>query len=142
MHKGKIMLKKTDVVYLSGPMSDLPDCNIPAFYAAEKILRNTYGCEVLNPARQPKGLSYCEYMRRALNDLEWATAVVVLPRALESIGAGFEIADSNQMFTAASRIRTATAAVQSGRFLKTTSSPHSIPGQPPMADSNLQSAYI
>ena len=23
MHKGKIMLKKTDVVYLSGPMSDL-----------------------------------------------------------------------------------------------------------------------
>ena len=28
-------LKKTDVVYLSGPMSDLPDCNIPAFYAAE-----------------------------------------------------------------------------------------------------------
>ena len=92
MHKGKIMLKKTDVVYLSGPMSDLPDCNIPAFYAAEKILRNTYGCEVLNPARQPKGLSYCEYMRRALNDLEWATAVVVLPRALESIGAGFEIA--------------------------------------------------
>ena len=54
MHKGKIMLKKTDVVYLSGPMSDLPDCNIPAFYAAEKILRNTYGCEVLNPGGSRK----------------------------------------------------------------------------------------
>ena len=85
------MLKQTDIVYLSGPMSGLPDYNVPAFNDAEKWLREHYSCKVLNPARHPEGLTYCEYMRRALTDLEAATVIVTLPRASDSIGASFEI---------------------------------------------------
>ena len=33
---------------------------------------------MLNPARQPNGLAYDEYMRRAFDDLDRATVIVLL----------------------------------------------------------------
>jgi len=44
----------------------------------------------LNPARQPDGLTYQEYMRRALADLKQATAVVFLRGWEQSRGALYE----------------------------------------------------
>ena len=55
-------------VYLSGPMSGLPDFNRPAFFAAEDALLASGAVKVFNPARHPPGLSWEEYMRR---DLDW-----------------------------------------------------------------------
>jgi len=45
------MSKRPQIVYLSGPMTGLPDYNRPAFFAAEKRLRSL-GHQVSNPARQ------------------------------------------------------------------------------------------
>ena len=88
----KMTIKPYDTVYIAGPMSGLPDFNYPAFRAAEKLIRERYGCRVLNPARQPDGLEYDEYMRRGCADVVSATVVIVLPGWQKSKGAQEEMA--------------------------------------------------
>lgn len=80
-----------DVVYISGPMTGLPDYNRWAFNATDRWLRNNIGCSILNPARHPGGLEYGEYMRRAYRDLTMASAVVLLPGWESSRGALAEV---------------------------------------------------
>lgn len=89
------MINPTDIVYLAGPMSGLPDFNRAAFNAAERMLREL-GCNVLNPARQPDGLEYEEYMRRGLADVEAANVIVLLPGWNHSPGAIRELARAIQ----------------------------------------------
>lgn len=84
------MITKDDIVYISGPMTGIADANRPAFRAAEKRLKEAYGCTVLNPADQPDGLPYCRYMITALQMLNKASAVVMLPGFPASAGATFE----------------------------------------------------
>lgn len=85
------MIEKHDIIYLSGPMSGIPDSNRPSFSAAEKYLEAEFGCRILNPARHPDGLDYAQYMALAMNDLHICTRVVTLPGIQNSMGAGFEI---------------------------------------------------
>lgn len=86
------MIKPCDTVYICGPMSGLPQFNYPAFREAETLIRKRYGCRVLNPARQPDGLEYDEYMRRGCADVVSATVVIVLPGWQKSPGAKDEMA--------------------------------------------------
>jgi hypothetical protein len=78
-------------IYIAGPMSDMPDFNFPAFYAAEEKLRRT-GCKmVFNPARQGADIPYREALAV---DLQWicnhADAIALLPGWRESKGATAE----------------------------------------------------
>lgn len=85
-------ITERDVLYICGPMSGLPEYNYPAFNAAEKAIRERFGCRVLNPARQPDGLEYDEYMRRGCADVVSASVVVVLDGWRKSPGAVVEMA--------------------------------------------------
>lgn len=83
-------------IYLSGPMTGLPDLNYPAFNRATKILRSL-GYEVYNPAEweetNNKGVfnhllafeDYCSYIVRS------AHMLVVLPAWEDSVGATGEV---------------------------------------------------
>ena len=85
-------------IYLSGPMSGLPDFNYPAFHATAKRLR-ALGHTVLNPAEvdelhnptpgthQP----WHWYMRHALRMIADAEEVVVLDGWSKSRGALEEV---------------------------------------------------
>jgi len=84
------MICREDVVYLSGPMTGLPDYNRPEFIQAELMLRLCYGCKVLNPARWQDGLSWTEYMRLDMELLREATVLVRLPGWKGSRGAVIE----------------------------------------------------
>ncbi len=72
------MTKKT--IYISGPMSGLPDFNFPAFYA-EAARLEALGCDVVNPAtiNPETSLSWCECMRRDIAALVFCDAVQLLP---------------------------------------------------------------
>ena len=80
-------------IYLSGPMSGLPDCNRPTFNAAAKRLRSE-GHAVVNPAELPDDLSYRDYMGRACNALVSGEidCVLLLPGWEDSPGATAEVA--------------------------------------------------
>jgi len=79
-------------VYIAGPMTGLPDYNYPAFFAAEKALREL-GYETINPART-EGREGCktwlDYMRAALRDVADADAIAMLPGWADSRGATVE----------------------------------------------------
>jgi hypothetical protein len=80
-------------LYLSGPMSGLPDNNYPAFHAAAAQLRAA-GYTVINPAELglPPGLEWIEYMRAAITAmmLGKAEALAMLPGWPHSDGAKAE----------------------------------------------------
>jgi hypothetical protein len=81
------LIRETDIVYIAGKMSGMPMFNYPAFYGLAGIIEKEFRCEVLNPARQPNGLDYEEYMRRAMADLDRATVIVLLDSWQQSPGA-------------------------------------------------------
>ena len=78
-------------VYISGPMTGLPEYNYPAFNAAEKELRDD-GHEPINPARHGfiGGYEWADYMRLALVDLSRAEAIHLLDGWENSRGARLE----------------------------------------------------
>jgi hypothetical protein len=79
-------------VYLSGPMSGLPELNFPAFHAAAARLRAD-GLEVVNPAEiNPGGaLSWEQCMRADIKALCDCDAIVLLPGWEGSKGAHLEL---------------------------------------------------
>ncbi|MCI9887023.1 DUF1937 family protein [Micrococcales bacterium 31B] len=77
-------------VMISGPMSGLPEFNRPAFHRAAAAVE-ARGCRALNPARQPAGLEWEEYMRRSLTDVCASDVVVLLPGWEGSPGARLEV---------------------------------------------------
>ena len=82
-----------DAVYLSGPMTGLPDFNRPAFHAAAAALR-AQGHVVINPAEVDLGpdATWVDYMRVHLAEIaRRVTRVFVLPGWESSRGAQLEV---------------------------------------------------
>lgn len=80
-------------VYLSGPMTGLPDYNKPAFFRAAAELR-CYGHEVINPAEHEslaKGTAWADYIRKDLVLLAQCDAIALLPGWQNSRGARLEV---------------------------------------------------
>lgn len=79
-------------VYISGPMTGLPEHNFPAFHNAAKRLR-ALGVEVVNPAEiNPEpGMPWAWYMRRDIKALMDCDAVATLPGWENSKGATLEV---------------------------------------------------
>jgi hypothetical protein len=79
-------------IYLSGPMTGLPDYNYPAFNAETARLR-ALGYTVENPAENPPvpGDRWELYMRAALRQMLTCDAVAFLPGWQASRGANVEI---------------------------------------------------
>lgn len=79
------------VVYISGPMSGLPESNYPAFNAAAEKLR-AMGYSVENPAENPDPpcKSWAGFMRLAIVQLMRCDILVRLPGWENSRGAVVE----------------------------------------------------
>ena len=78
-------------VYLSGPMTGLPEYNYPAFNALAATLR-ARDFVVNNPAENGKeGCGWHECMRAAVKQLCDSDAVVMLPGWEKSRGARIEV---------------------------------------------------
>lgn len=79
-------------VYISGPMTGLPDLNYSAFFRAENMLRHAK-FEPINPARRPADgkTSWLDFMRAALRDLADADGVATLEGWQDSRGARLEV---------------------------------------------------
>jgi len=75
-----------DVVYLSGPMSGLPNFNREAFFEAEKKLMKM-GAIVINPAILPKGMEYKWYMDMAYDGIKVCDVFSQLENWRDSLGA-------------------------------------------------------
>ena len=76
-------------VFLSGPMTGIPEFNYPAFNQAAEQLR-ALGYEVENPAENPEQDSWEAYMRLALIQLLQCDIVAQLPGWQDSRGARME----------------------------------------------------
>lgn len=79
-------------IYLSGPMTGLPEFNYPAFNAAAKQLREM-GYEVANPAENnlPKDSSWETYMKNAIKEMADCDMVALLDGFQNSKGAMIEV---------------------------------------------------
>jgi hypothetical protein len=79
------------MVYLSGPMTGLPDFNYPAFMAEAARLRAA-GRVVVNPAEfgEVPGFEWHQYLRRDIRLLTACTAIHMLPGWSKSKGARLE----------------------------------------------------
>ena len=83
----KTLFSERDIVYIAGPMTGKPLFNYIQFFGIAGLIEKEYGCRVLNPARQPNGLPYAEYIERALADVRSATAILLLTGWESSPGA-------------------------------------------------------
>jgi Domain of unknown function (DUF4406) len=79
-------------VYLSGPMTGLPDNNFPAFHAVAKALREA-GEDVVNPAEinPDASLSWEQCMRADIKALCDCDEIFLLPGWEKSKGAHLEL---------------------------------------------------
>jgi hypothetical protein len=79
-------------VYIAGPMTGLPDYNVPAFRAAADLLQAA-GAVAVDPSRHGvvDGFRWADYMRRALVDLVACDEVAVLPGWERSRGVALEL---------------------------------------------------
>ena len=84
---GKPLFSERDIVYIAGPMTGRPLFNYVQFFGIAGLIEKEYGCRVLNPARQPNGLAYSEYIELALADVRQATAILLLQGWESSPGA-------------------------------------------------------
>lgn len=80
------------IVYVSGPMTGLPEYNYPAFHAAADALRAA-GFGVENPAENeaPPCGSWAGYMRRAIHQVARSHALYMLEGWEASRGARLEV---------------------------------------------------
>lgn len=97
------------VIYLSGPMTGLPDWNYPAFHTWAAVLRNA-GHTVANPAENfggdPHAGPRAMFMRKDIAMLLNAEAVAVLPGWERSKGATLEVAIARELDLPVLDIRT------------------------------------
>lgn len=94
-------------IYISGPMTGLPDFNYPAFNAEAARLR-ALGYHVENPAENPPQDSWEAYMEVCIPQLLTCDTIALLPGWSESRGALWERYVASQegiTITAAARIR-------------------------------------
>jgi hypothetical protein len=79
-------------VYISGPMTGLPDLNFPAFHAEAARLR-ALGYEVVNPAEinTDAGLSWHQCMRSDIRALCDCDSLALMPGWQRSSGAHLEL---------------------------------------------------
>ena len=80
-------------IFLSGPMTGLPDFNYPNFNNTAAILRS-HGHTVLNPAENCNGrkdLEHSEYLKYSLSQVVCAEAIAMLPGWEISKGATLEL---------------------------------------------------
>lgn len=88
------LISRTDIVYISGPMSGIQDMNRGAFYAAEDAINQHFPCRaIINPAfleTYISGLTYKEMMVLAKASVRIATVLVMLPGWDDSPGASTE----------------------------------------------------
>lgn len=88
-------ISRHDCVYISGPMSNLPDYNRPAFHLMERIIKQT-GCRVLSPARYPDKatelMSYQDHMRRDIKMVCESNIMIVMNGWEVSKGVEVELA--------------------------------------------------
>lgn len=80
------------LIYISGPMTGLPEFNFPAFHAEASRLRNL-GYEVVNPAElnTDPSADWHECMRRDLAALMDCDAIALLDGWQKSAGAHLEM---------------------------------------------------
>ncbi|HCR0223088.1 TPA: DUF4406 domain-containing protein [Klebsiella aerogenes] len=74
------------IVYIAGPMTNLPQFNHPAFFTAAERL-SAAGDIPLNPAVLPNGLSQADYMSICMAMLQRAEAIYLLDGWKTSDGA-------------------------------------------------------
>lgn len=79
-------------IYISGPMTGIPESNFPAFHAEAERLR-TLGYDVVNPAEidHPDGSKYNDWLRADLVQLLTCDTIAVLDGWLNSNGAQLEV---------------------------------------------------
>lgn len=82
----------TQTVYLSGPMTGLPELNFPAFNAAATVLRNS-GWRVVNPAElnPDPATPWAACMRSDIKALCDCDVLALLPGWEKSKGAHLEL---------------------------------------------------
>ena len=78
-------------IYISGPMTGLPELNYPTFNRAAAIFRQA-GMDVRNPAdiKLPPDADWTDYMRQAVKMLLECEAIAMLPGWQDSRGAKIE----------------------------------------------------
>ena len=77
------------VVYISGPMTGIPEFNYPAFIEAKTLLEKE-GFSVLSPHEAPKSETWEGYMRHDLKLVCDSDAICLLPGWKKSRGALLE----------------------------------------------------
>lgn len=79
-------------LYISGPMSNYPEHNYPAFFEAAETLRNL-GYDVVNPAELGvvDGWKWADYLRRDLRVMLDCDGVATLDGWTKSKGARLEV---------------------------------------------------
>lgn len=77
-------------LYVAGPMSGLPENNVPAFYAAQAELE-LVGYDVFNPGSLDQALPYAELVALGLAELDGCQGVALLPGWTQSRGANGEV---------------------------------------------------
>lgn len=82
----------TKHLYISGPMSGLPDYNHPAFNEAARLLRAA-GYQVTNPAEKalPITATWLQHMRADIRAMMDCDGLAILPGWQNSRGANAEI---------------------------------------------------
>lgn len=93
VHGGSAATIPATVIYLSGPMTGLPEHNFPLFNAEAARLR-AKGYTVINPAENFGGdttLSHAEYMQVDIPLVAGADMIALLPGWEDSVGAAGEI---------------------------------------------------
>jgi hypothetical protein len=80
---------KVKKLFISGPMTGLPDDNFPAFNFASYQLR-AVGVRVENPAENPAQPDWQSYLRQAIRQLSYCDGVWLLQGWEDSRGAQLE----------------------------------------------------
>jgi hypothetical protein len=83
-------------VYISGPMTGLPDLNFPVFHAEARRLR-ALGYTVINPAELNKTSRRAACMRQDIRALTEADAIQMLPGWQRSRGAALELSVATEL---------------------------------------------
>ena len=90
-----------EYVYLSGPMTGLPEFNFPEFRKSEDYLAERFGCFVVSPRKNADLIgpdrTHEDYMRLALAELQCCSSMVLLDHWQQSKGCMMEFEKANDL---------------------------------------------